>query len=296
MALQKQQIYLIVGGVFAVGAIFATLTYINQEKQKAQELARAKFNELRKEQVSVLVAARDIPKGKAIEAGDFTAKIELSRNIQSGAVTSADRLAGMVAIADIDKGDQILMSKLSYSRQESSDLSAITPAGKRAITISVDNIAAVAGMLKSGDKVDVIAMIPQAMQGADGKVVTQLISLPIFQNIEVLAVGQKLRSSESNVISIRAKREVAQDQAPLITLALDAQQANLIAFVQEQGKIKLSLRAPGDNKIEPVQPATWDAVLQYVFPQAPVQQEVHKPSDYVEIYRGTNKEKVLLEK
>jgi hypothetical protein len=68
--------------------------------------------------------------------------------------------------------------------------------------------------------------------------------------------------------------------------------------VQEQGKIRLTLRRQDDTDIEPPQTATWDTLLNYVFPERMIKppQEVYSDSDYVEIYRGLNKEKVLLPK
>jgi hypothetical protein len=82
----------------------------------------------------------------------------------------------------------------------------------------------------------------------------------------------------------------------VITLALSAQEANLIAFVQEQGKIRLILRSPGDTQVQPVAPASWDTLFRTVMPQAFTQpQEDTKPQKKVEIYRGLQKEIRTLE-
>ena len=82
----------------------------------------------------------------------------------------------------------------------------------------------------------------------------------------------------------------------MITLALSVHEANLVAFVQEQGRIRLILRSPGDTQVQPVAPASWDTLFRTVMPQAFTQpQEAPKPQKKVEIYRGLQKEIKILE-
>jgi len=159
----------------------------------------------------------------------------------------------------------------------------------------VDNIASLAGMLKPGDYVDVIAALPLPVQGPNGAVSSQPAVIPLFQNILILAVGQDLGSQVKG--ESRYKKEEAKEASPLITLALTPQESNLIAFVQEQGKVRLVARSPADSQVQPFQPVGWDALMQYIMPQLGEQKvEVKEPDDVVEIYRGLNKEVVILPK
>ncbi|MFZ2602611.1 MAG: Flp pilus assembly protein CpaB [Candidatus Omnitrophota bacterium] len=298
LPLQKQQIYLISGVVLALAALFMIKVYLDKQRYLAEVSASEKFKKIQASQISVLVAKDDIVKGKIVEPDNFTAKIIPNQFVQPGAVTSLDRISGMISITNISKGEQITLNKFAYAK-ETGGLSEVTPMGKRAITISVDNISSLAGMIKAGDHVDVIALIPNSVAGADGKVVTQLITLPIFQNVLVLAIGQQTSPASSKTDLRFRSIEAKQETNPLITLALIPQEASLIAFVQEQGKIRLTMRSPTDTKIEPVVAANWESLFQYVFPERiakPQKEEQHKPGDYVEIYRGLNKEKVLLTK
>lgn len=298
LPLQKQQIYLISGVVLALAALFMIKVYLDKQRYLAEVSASEKFKKIQASQISVLVAKDDIVKGKIVEPDNFTAKIIPNQFVQPGAVTSLDRISGMISITNISKGEQITLNKFAYAK-ETGGLSEVTPIGKRAITISVDNISSLAGMIKAGDHVDVIALIPNSVAGADGKVVTQLITLPIFQNVLVLAIGQQTSPASSKTDLRFRSIEAKQETNPLITLALIPQEASLIAFVQEQGKIRLTMRSPTDTKVEPVVAANWESLFQYVFPERiakPREEEQHKPGDYVEIYRGLNKEKVLLTK
>jgi len=159
----------------------------------------------------------------------------------------------------------------------------------------VDNIASLAGMLKPGDYVDVIAALALPVQGPNGAVASQPAVIPLFQNILILAVGQELGSQVKG--ESRYKKEEGKEASPLITLALTPQESNLIAFVQEQGKVRLVARSPADSQVQPFQPVGWDALMQYIMPQLGEQKvEVKEPDEVVEIYRGLNKEVVILPK
>ena len=266
--------------------------YIDQQRLVTDELLKKKYEKMQATQSAILIAKKDIPRGSNIDSDSLESKITPNQFVQPGAVTSLDRISGMTTIAPISKGEQLTLSKLAYQR--SGDLASATPVGKRAITISVDNVSSFAGMIRAGDYVDVIAIVPVPIQTADGKAAAQIATFSLFQNVLVIAVGQETSEAVPEEGG-RYKRETKKEASPLITLALSPQEANLIAFVQEQqGRIRLVLRSPTDAKVEPVQPVSWDTLLQYVMPRAP--KEEPKARGYVDIYRGMNKERVPLYK
>lgn len=293
--LEKQKIILIVGIVLALLAVFMVAVYIDQQRKLAEQSAKDRWQKLQASQTSVLIAKRDIPAGGVIDPNALEIKIVPNQFVQPGAVTSLDRISGMTVTTPISKGEQIILSKLSF--QPTGSLAPNVPPGKRAITISIDNIASLAGLLKPGDYVDVIALLPIPTQTQEGKTTVKITTLQLFQKVLVLAVGKEMaqtsREEEGSRYSREAQRS-SSDKAPLITLALSPQEANLIAFVQEQGKIKLVLRSPTDVKVEPIQPASWETLFSYIMPDQ--LKEEPQAKGYLEIYRGLNKEKVPLYK
>lgn len=296
--MQKQRLFLITGILLALAAVFMIKVYLDKERQVTEENAQKRFERIQANQTPVLIAKKDILKGTIIESGGDLVEIKIIPNqfVEPQALTSLDRISGMMAIVPISKNQQITSNKLAWPKDAGGgSLAMSTPPGKRAITISVDNISSLAGMLKPEDYVDVIAMLPQAVQGADGKQATQLLVLPLFQKVLVLAVGNESRAYIQEESRYKKTEQKEKETAPLITLALNPQEASLIAFVQEQGKIRLILRSPSDTNIEPAQPATWETLFQYIMPQksAEEQQQVDA-GPFVEIYRGLNKEKVPL--
>jgi pilus assembly protein CpaB len=302
----KQRIILIIGIVLAVAAVAMINIYMGQQKQRIATAYKKAFEQVQANQTAVLVAKKDLPKGTVIDPDMLAPAIVPNQYVQPQAATSLDRISGMMVIAPIAEGEQITMSKLSSAREAASgSLAMATPAGKRAVTIAVDDISSVGGMIRPGDYVDIIATVPIPTQTAEGKQAAQLAVVPLFQNVLILAVGQETKSlPETEEASRYQQKQEKKETASLITLALTSQEANLLAFVQEQGKIRLTLRSPTDAKIEPVQPASWETLFQYIMPRETNKPETkEEPSsaalvkeEYIEIYRGLNKEKMPLSK
>lgn len=295
----QRRLALILGIVLSFIAIFMVKLYTDQQRKVYQREAAQRLAQERANQAAVLVAKEDIPRGIIIEPDMLETAIVPKEYVQPKAVNSLDRIGDMVTAAPISKGEQITLSKLVASQQQATggSLAMATPVGKRAITISVDNIAALGWMIRPGDYVDVIGMIPTAMSSG-GKEITQVSMMPLFQNVLVLAVGQDL--GVATVQSRRYQKEEKKEVAPIITLALNPQEANLIAFVQEQGKIRLVLRSPSDSQLQTVPPANWETLLMYLTPQEALEKAISAkekekaPTKTVEIYRGLQKEIIPL--
>lgn len=301
--MQKQKILFIIGIILALLVALLIKVALDQQRQDAREEYERKIKQIqpveaREDALPVLFAKKDIPKGSLIDPNNLERRDVPRQFIEPQSVSSYDRIAGMITVVTIPKDAQITLTKLMYPKQ-SGGLAEVTPAGKRAVTISVENSAALlAGMIRPKDYVDVIGIIPVPMQTADGKQVNQLALIPLFQNVLVLAVGQEISSEPVIAAESRAKKEETRESSPLITLALSPQEANLIAFVQEQGKIRLVMRSPADAQPGSVQTITMGNLatfFQNVLPPELIGIEP-KPSldetEFVEIYRGLNREKV----
>lgn len=299
MAIEKQKLILISGIVLGVMAIVMTKLYLDQQKQDLAEKARAAIASMQNNQTAVLVANKDIPQGAVMEAEMFETSIVPNKFVQPQAVTSLDRIAGMVTVAPISKGEQVSLSKLKQDKISGRDLAGVTPSGKRAISIVADNMASLSGMIRPGDYVDVLAVVQIPMQGQDGRVTGQIAVVPLFQNVLVLAVGQNTGGMVSPSGSGRYAEKAPASSGggdALITLALGPQEANLVAFVQEQGKMRLVMRSPADAKVEPIAPATWDSFFQYIMPQKGSSEAVVDTNEYIEVVRGLSKERIPLSK
>lgn len=300
----NKRISLIIGGVLAILAVVLVRVYLNQQRQaiKMQEEQRAA--QIQESQVTVLVANTDIPPGTILSAEMVDVAVASAYQVPPQTAGSYSQVVKKETVAPIAKGEPITLSKLASTRRSASRVSSLsktTPQGKRAITIPVDQIASVGGMVKPGDSVDVICSIsvPTRRKSSKKKVEKKEVILSLFQNVLVLAVGTELSADDSSRYATDKKgKKKKPATAKMITLALSPSEANLIAFAEEQGKIQLVLRSPGDVQIEPVGPASWDTILQYLDEEPPPPEKEafvpDRPEKYqsgeVEVYHGLKRE------
>lgn len=299
---------LIIAIVFAFLAAVLFLAWMNQIQQGVSKEAAAKLKAMQENMVEAIYAKVDIAAGKVITQDIIYTKLMDKSRLPIGAAYSQSRVLDTIALAPIKKDSLVLNEQLKWPTTRDTTLSMKTPIGKRAISVAVDNISLLSGMIKPGDYVDVISLISIPMQ-VEGKQSAQAATVPLFQNILVLAVGSNISTVEERSYGARSRKgesdpkESKQEGTPLVTLALSPEEVNLLAFVQEQGKIRLVLRSPGDAKITPVQPASWETVLKYIFPnidlnppKPPEPEPKAKKEPEVEVIRGFKRELVPLKK
>ena len=134
-----------------------------------------------------------------------------------------------------------------------------TPSGKRAVTILIDSLSAVGGLITPGDVVDIIAhlKVPKD-EGSEGK--QKSVTSMLFQNIKVLAVGTQYEGLKQP-----PAYDVQQKSRSLnVTLALNPDEAGLLTFAQANGKVQLALRSPNERGTKMLQVASWDTLSDYV--------------------------------
>jgi len=291
MQIQRKLPFIIalVCGLAAVLLFIVYLRKIEAEiwfkmKQQAQQAEAAKPKVT---MGVVLVAKKEIPAQTPVTAEDLTFKQVPVEYIQPGAVNSLEQVIGQIASGPIAAEEQILSTKLLPPGNINKTLAEITPEGKRAVTVAVDNLPSIASLLKPGDYVDIFALIALPRKAAaQTKEESDPRLVPLFQGAQVLAIGNELLASKS-----KAKETSAAAQT--VTFALTPQEAALLSFVQEHGKIKLALRSAQDTKVEPAAPADWGTLINYLSAGQGEKTGLEN-QPVVEIYRGLQKEIVPL--
>jgi Flp pilus assembly protein CpaB len=111
----------------------------------------------------------------------------------------------------------------------------------RAVSIPIDRVKGVSGLIQPGDRVDVIAIPPTRSSGAPDKAVT------IFRGIRVLAVGNALENAS-------ATPSPDEQSAATVTLEVNPKQADLLAWADQNSTLRLALRSPRERlRSEPVE-------------------------------------------
>lgn len=141
-------------------------------------------------------------------------------------MTSVRQATDRVVNVPVFKGEPILMSKLA-ALGETGGLSAVLHAGRRAVTVKVNEIVGVAGFALPGTFVDVMVNTLDLNNSAVSKIV--------IERIKVLAVAQDLSNLETKPKVVNA-----------VTLEVTPAQAEKIDLARSVGSLSLVLRSQVD--------------------------------------------------
>ena len=178
--------------------------------------------------VPVVVAAKDIPEGAAIDRVLVTTAMWPKTTIPAGAYSSIDSVVGRVVRVNVFVGEPIVPGRLAPTGT-GPGLELKIPAGQRAMAVRINDVAGIAGMIQPNSRVDILVNIGDP---STNKQVAKLF----MENMRVLAIGTEIqRDASGKPIS-----------APTVTLAVTPEQAERLAVAMNQGTIALVLRGYGD--------------------------------------------------
>jgi len=179
--------------------------------------------------VEILVAARYIPPG-SILTSDMVLKKNIPESyVSPSAVQNITEVSNLLTLVPISTGEQILSNKFGSS---SNSLAFNLNNGLRAYTLDVNETSGVGNLIHPGNHVDLISKITSNKSQ---------ITTFVFQDIEVLATGQKLSQNEQKSSDIS-------ESYTTVTLALTPDQAETLMYLDGQ-PIRLLLRAANDDEI-----------------------------------------------
>lgn len=215
-------------------------------------------------ETSVVVAKGDIRELDILNETNLTLVSVPKNYIQPGATAKIEDLTGALAVAPIQKGEQITRSKVTQLGTRTG-LSRQVAMGKRAVTVSVNDATGVARLIKPGDRVDVLAKIePQAGR-------KDLIQIRTFlQDVLVLATGKYIANTVPGILESDPLTKGARQKVNLteyntytnVTLEVDPVQAQQMAYIQSAlDGIILSLRNNDDNGKEDLPNVTMADIL-----------------------------------
>jgi pilus assembly protein CpaB len=192
---------------------------------------------------NIIVAATELPTGSTIKdpAQIKTVGWPVS-SLPPGSIQNSSQVVGRVTITNISAGEPITDGKL-LPVGATSVMTYIIPAGHRAITVAVNEVAGVAGFLNPGNHVDVVLTVqPTGSQEPLSKIV--------LQNVPILAIGQIIQHKEDKPVIV-----------PTVTVDLTPDDAEKLVIAASKGSLQMLLRNVTDTGVVEVKAVTIKNVL-----------------------------------
>lgn len=195
-----------------------------------------------------------LPKGVRIRGEFFDATLVPSRFAPPSAVRPEQfgGVNGKFLQENLAPGQVLMTSQLDESFPV--DFSDIIDQGRRAVTITVDEVNSIGGHVRPGNKVDIFVRIGVGAIGGEGEFqqvgsnsmakVSEVI-LPVLQNVKVLATGES--AYEETLDALYSPQRVGGRRFTNVTLDVTPQQGALLKAAVERGDPVAMLRNRRDE-------------------------------------------------
>ena len=221
------------------------------------------FNQSVSRKTAVVRVVKDIQSGEQITK-DMVQTVEVGGyNLPEAVMKKADSVVGKYAKADLAPGDYVLSAKLSDAPAvENAYLSSLNGT-KEAISVSIKNLAeGLSGKLAAGDIVSVIA--------PDYKKQGSTVIPPELTYVEIIGVTASSGNDtdQTKTESGKSDSEDEEKQLPAtVTLLATSDQAKILAELESEGSIHLSLVYRGGKDKADEFLATQDKLLDALYPK-----------------------------
>ncbi len=218
----------------AGGAMMLAARMANNEPEAIVQEA----NQLQIELSEVLVASEELQVGKSLSETSLRWQQWPQELVTENFVTRSARpdaiaeLSTSIARSPIFMGEPIRVSKLVQS--DRGYMSAILPAGQRAVATSISTDTSAGGFILPNDRVDVIMTRRDTSTEDSNKFLTETI----LRNIRVLAIDQTIQEKEGEPVVVGSTA----------TLQLSPEQAEILTVAQQMAdRLTLALRSLSDS-------------------------------------------------
>lgn len=285
---EKSALPLLAGAIgFGIVAALFAMFFLNAREAQL----KAKYEQDKAKQIMVVVANADLLKGQEIKAGMFSQRLVPIRFVHDDAVmpNEFEHYIGRSLIGNLGRGKTLLKSLMNEDFPR--DFSDIIPPGKRALTVTVDDVNSIGGFLRPGNRVDLYVNIPFSTSGFQPNLIKaardagmlDLLPKAVLEEIppELLEASKSLDNpaellgmiSPTDVIipvvqnvtvlatgrdpyqetldALRQPQRRTETHFSNITVEVDPKQAALITLAQDKGEMVSLLRNRNDQGASP---------------------------------------------
>ena len=223
------------------GAVYMSNSLIKRKLAEVEEAAAMK-----NETVDVVVAKQDLQQGQQLTA-DLVAVRSIPKQYAHAGGVRPDQFAaveGQRLAVPIKRGEAILTIQTEGAGVNL--FSNSVRKGLRALTFEVDTVNSVSGMLRPGDRIDLIYTAKPVGDGPD-------ITMPLQSGVQIMATDQTLTKRDDGTGKERSFATVTLEVTPV--------DANRIIVAKESGKLTAVLRNPEDDAPNGTRTLSADALV-----------------------------------
>ena len=228
---------------------------------------------------AVIVAADVVHAGQLLRADDVTTRDTPTDALPPGSLldsaTTRRTMVGALLRVSIPLGGTILPQDLVMPGDHGY-LAAVLAPGKRAVSIGVDAVTGVAGLVWPGDYVDLI--LTMSMDDPGVPLGHRMAAETVLRGLRVIATDQDLVRGEKPAAEGENGRTITLEASPL-----DAQR---ILIANRLGHISLSVCSLAECAADRTSPVTWSSDLSNA-----VAQDGDGRKDVVHLYDGSSDQK-----
>lgn len=218
-----------------VAAVFAVFLWFVYQQRFEMEASGG-------ERVKVLVATRPIDPGSSVTEDAIAVREVPQAYVEDRAVRAIERpkVLGLRMLNGLQPEQSLMWTDIVTTDEDKRELSALVPAGSRAVSIRTPADDASSALIRPGDYVDVIGVIGQSSAGHDTRA-----SMVLLQRVLVLATGLRTGTTDDT----RSKNSGFTGEFDnVLTLSLTLPEAQMLSLTAEKGRLTIALRNPADPR------------------------------------------------
>lgn len=219
-----------------VAAFYLAQRYLSESSAEVERAFQERYASR-----PVLVASRDLVAGRALSSTDL-ARREMPAAFVPGGALEPSRLADAVGkplLLPLRAGDPIVDSQIATGNEAA--LATRLRDGTRAVTVPVDEVSSQAGLVRPGDRVDLM-LAEEINEGTERCVRVK----PLLESLAVLATGQ-VQSDPADGAAAMLRRGIDTSAYSTITLDVTPEQAQQLALALRVGELIPLLRGEQDS-------------------------------------------------
>lgn len=260
----KNKLVLVVALLVGILAFWLSARYLAKERAKLYEGAV---------KIKVIVAKRDIAAMTELTRDDLVLNDVYKSAVGDNVFLpeDAERVLGKRLKHPLRKNEPLWWTHVDMPREIESGLAPVIQKGKRALSIAISGAAAVSGLVKPNDHVDLLGTFTFPSRTNPNQ--TESVTLTLLQDVTVLATGSNLARQNTEAGS------ETRSGYSMVTFEVSTHEAEILVFAQQtRGQLYMSLRNPNDVSHQAAFPSVNFDYLESVLQQINEQRQLESRS------------------